>query len=129
MQNSTAVFQLNFSNKTSFCALKPARTQSPETLVAMISKKTHRHSEKKYIFDYNFRTEFYILGLLSNVLITSKYTHMVCHKHLNHFYFKELGLILSIINLYQHQFVLSIRHFSFFHLFLQFLILIFRAQN
>jgi len=46
VQNSTAVFQLNISNKTSFCAPKPARTQSPKPLVASVDKHPKKNQNK-----------------------------------------------------------------------------------
>jgi hypothetical protein len=40
VQNSAVVFQLNISNKLKLCAPKPARTQSPKTLLLIKCKIT-----------------------------------------------------------------------------------------
>lgn len=45
MRNSTAIFQLNFSNNISFCASISIRTQNPETL----SAKNHKNGTKMKI--------------------------------------------------------------------------------
>ena len=62
VQNSTLVFQLNFSNKTSFCASKSRPNAKPRNVVCYLKKKNRVKMRKIKIRNIEDSNNYYLLN-------------------------------------------------------------------